>query len=454
MDVTQTQTKTGVVGATKRVAKRALGGLWAFTKAVFWSLAVFIFVTLLINAMVSWFFPLVEVTEAVEGGKAYYYVPEEVREEPPFAVPIPGTGAHTFGSILPAREDTVRKGWLYTTHGLTVGTKPPQGLPEDRHPRAAFLAAVTQRRLQASTAPVAVAGRYYHQTMEQAIKEGGGIQLCNPATQTDCPRDLVLFQDPDAKAFLEGRHTITASTPIAWLHEPRGVLPEVYAAVTSPAGLARFAGVVSHDAAVLKAFRAAGRLAFQAGGWATWVPRALWSASPSKSKMVSIVASPKRWLPGHALRHEVIQAFPFIEAFGKEYTDLPCKSGAHVPFRFSVVIENSRVQGYSTEKLVDSLLCGCVPFYWGSSASSLSKVGFDLNGILAWETLEDLRRLLKSKATAKVYEGLRDVIRRNYLVAKRHVSQGRILGESGLGDFVKWKRTGEIRVTGGAVGKA
>jgi alpha(1,3/1,4) fucosyltransferase len=43
-------------------------------------------------------------------------------------------------------------------------------------------------------------------------------------------------------------------------------------------------------------------------------------------------------------------------------------------FKFAIVFENSAYPGYTTEKLVDAMLSGCIPIYWGNS-----EVGKDFN---------------------------------------------------------------------------
>lgn len=121
------------------------------------------------------------------------------------------------------------------------------------------------------------------------------------------------------------------------------------------------------------------------------------SGPPEKSGMASIVASTANSQPGHRLRHRVVEWSRGhggdLAAFGYAYRAVADKAEAHVPFRYSVVIENSRVPGYFTEKLIDSLLCWSLPIYWGDPRITDH---FDGRGLLVAETepqlLDHLRR--------------------------------------------------------------
>jgi hypothetical protein len=45
-----------------------------------------------------------------------------------------------------------------------------------------------------------------------------------------------------------------------------------------------------------------------------------------------------------------------------------------LPYRFALAYENSCFPGYTTEKLAEALVCGCIPVYWGNPL-----VGRDFN---------------------------------------------------------------------------
>ena len=98
----------------------------------------------------------------------------------------------------------------------------------------------------------------------------------------------------------------------------------------------------------------------------SWLYREEWGITP-KNKNVSIIASHKNYAPGHQFRHVVISAlrnkFDFI--CGKGYMEVPNKKVAFVDYRFSVVIANCQEEGYFTDTLIDPLLLGTIPIYYG-----------------------------------------------------------------------------------------
>jgi hypothetical protein len=54
-----------------------------------------------------------------------------------------------------------------------------------------------------------------------------------------------------------------------------------------------------------------------------------------------------------------------FDLWGRGFRDMHDKADALWPYRYSLVIENSRYQDYWSEKFADALLCGTLPFYYG-----------------------------------------------------------------------------------------
>ena len=117
-------------------------------------------------------------------------------------------------------------------------------------------------------------------------------------------------------------------------------------------------------------------------------------------EMVSMILSDKKSANGHKIRHlawQFITLQHILQVKG-------CGNGAgnHVnnktecldSFRFSIIIEEDKDQGYYfSEKLIDCLLVGTVPILWGT-ADNLKNI-FDVeNGFIMWNTLEDLKEIL------------------------------------------------------------
>ncbi|MEI6366413.1 MAG: hypothetical protein WCP23_04890 [Planctomycetota bacterium] len=139
----------------------------------------------------------------------------------------------------------------------------------------------------------------------------------------------------------------------------------------------------------------------------------------TKTSMVSLVASTKNDLPGHRLRHRVAAwsrtAYETLKLYGHAYEPVVDKAEAHAPFRYSVVIENSRCSGYFTEKLIDSMLCSSIPIYWGDPSIGSH---FDPRGVVVCETQADIRKAILQSSHGD-YEHRRPFLEANQLVAKR-----------------------------------
>ncbi|MDA3889230.1 MAG: glycosyltransferase family 10 [Allgaiera sp.] len=132
----------------------------------------------------------------------------------------------------------------------------------------------------------------------------------------------------------------------------------------------------------------------------TWVPD--WrEADLTKQRMLSLIASAKRDLPGHKLRHEMVDWLRAgggkADVMGGGYVPFGQKSDGLAPYRYSLVIENVRERGYFTEKLVDALLCRTVPIYWG--APDIASY-FDPAGMMICETRDQLEAAVRAMSDA------------------------------------------------------
>lgn len=138
--------------------------------------------------------------------------------------------------------------------------------------------------------------------------------------------------------------------------------------------------------------------------------------SPDKRFKVSFIKSHKRELPGHQLRHEIEPLFerdyPFGICFPKQWieTKIPLFDDS----MFHIAIENSRHPNYFTEKIIDCFMTYTIPIYWGAP-----NIGdhFDIRGIITFETLDDLAKLLDS-LTESDYRSRLDAAKRNMATAR------------------------------------
>ena len=174
---------------------------------------------------------------------------------------------------------------------------------------------------------------------------------------------------------------------IAWLLEPPSISPHTYQYVRENA--TKFTHILTHQLSVLATVPNAISYVF-GGCWILEQDRQIYP----KTKNVSIIASAKTITPGHVLRHEVIADYAkaIQGIYGRGYQKVDYKLEALKDYRFSIVIENEQSDFWITEKLIDAIVCGCVPIYWGYR--NLSKLGFDMNGIIQFDKKEELYRIL------------------------------------------------------------
>ena len=123
----------------------------------------------------------------------------------------------------------------------------------------------------------------------------------------------------------------------------------------------------------------------------TWIPD--WrTLEITKTRNLSLIASAKRHLEGHKLRHTMVNWLREngidADVIGRGYNSFEKKSDGLAPYRYSIVIENVRESSYFTEKLIDAFLTETVPIYWG--APNIGEF-FYTEGMIICETFEDLK---------------------------------------------------------------
>ena len=138
-----------------------------------------------------------------------------------------------------------------------------------------------------------------------------------------------------------------------------------------------------------------------------------------KSKMLSMIYSNKQQLPGHQLRHMVAQSIlpdakTQADLFGTGTGQkLDMKSKALNDYRFSIEIENSYLNNYFTEKLLDCFATGTIPIYWGCP-----NIGehFNADGILQFTTQDELLDIVNN-LSEELYKEKLSAAKENYETA-------------------------------------
>ena len=140
---------------------------------------------------------------------------------------------------------------------------------------------------------------------------------------------------------------------------------------------------------------------------------------PEKTKMVSMICSPKEYSEGHRYRLKIAKELQSkLDLFGGAHGSLRPgegtgahrdKSHAIDPYMFSVVFENDSYAGYFTEKITDCFARGTIPIYYGDLEICKH---FDCNGIISYSNgvLDTL--------TTDLYESKKQIIQNNMNIIK------------------------------------
>lgn len=98
-----------------------------------------------------------------------------------------------------------------------------------------------------------------------------------------------------------------------------------------------------------------------------------------KQKLISIMVSQKKSAPGHIYRHklveEILKTDLPIDIYGRgcifyslidpRVTGIFQETEPYEEYRFHICIENFQTDHYYSEKIINPLLCGTTPIYWG-----------------------------------------------------------------------------------------
>jgi hypothetical protein len=136
-----------------------------------------------------------------------------------------------------------------------------------------------------------------------------------------------------------------------------------------------------------------------------------------KNKFLSIIASGKRQTNGHRLRHEIINnKFIDMDIFGHGYNPIDNKIVALKDYMFSLIIENDNTHNWFTEKIVDCLVTGTVPIYWGCS-----NIGdyFNVKGFIQINDINDFKNMTP-KLNKDTYNNMLPFIKENFNLSLKY----------------------------------
>ncbi len=191
---------------------------------------------------------------------------------------------------------------------------------------------------------------------------------------------------------------------IAWLMEPKSINNNIYEWMLS--NYHKFDTVLSYDKEFLTKIPN-GEFIIHGMCWVPLEEQKIYD----KTKICSIIASAKKQTIGHVSRHKIISEFrDKMDVYGRGYNPVERKLEALKDYAFSVIIENDRIEGYFTEKLLDSITTGTCPIYWGNPS-----IGdfFNIDGFIIIDDINSLQSTINSLSLEK-YKSMLPAIEENF----------------------------------------
>ncbi len=149
-----------------------------------------------------------------------------------------------------------------------------------------------------------------------------------------------------------------------------------------------------------------------------WVEESNRKITHNKTKLVSIIASNKAHLPGHKKRHELISKFGgSLDVMGRGYRPIDSITEGLAPYMFSVVIENQSRDFFFSEKIINPIMTGTIPIYWG-----MPSIGeyFDTRGMIILNNVDDFEHIFPT-LTWELYNKLLPYIKENFSLAQNYI---------------------------------
>lgn len=207
---------------------------------------------------------------------------------------------------------------------------------------------------------------------------------------------------------------VKTACKIGWLREPYCLHPETYGRAAENA--AKFDTVLTYSQPFLEAVANA-RFAPYGG---SWIPRSQWGLHP-KRKLVSMLVGAKTSTEGHQLRQEVAGRFDEpIDFYGIK--GQPAGYGAQTKlevlsqYYFTIVAEACYEHNLFTEILLDCLMVGTIPIFWG--LPNLADF-FNPAGVIPFQRAGQLEAILPELSPA-LYRRQRPAVVENLKLAQEY----------------------------------
>jgi hypothetical protein len=145
--------------------------------------------------------------------------------------------------------------------------------------------------------------------------------------------------------------------------------------------------------------------------------------NPEKKNQVSFITSNKSWAPGHQIRLSIWDGLEDAEDLNgfeilkhKSPPRVESKNFLFENAKYSITTENEKLENWITEKVIDCFATKTIPIYWGCP-----NIGeyFNTDGILAFDTLEELKDILDN-LDESFYDKNLDSIEENFEKSKQY----------------------------------
>jgi len=205
---------------------------------------------------------------------------------------------------------------------------------------------------------------------------------------------------------------VNSNKKVGWLLEPRSIKPRIYEHISKVED--KFDYIITHDKKLLSSGPFSKYRFAPVGG--CWIAEENYKIFP-KDKLVSTIVSPKKHTDGHRLRHVIVDKYRReIDVFGSDYNPIETKEEGLTQYQFSVVVENSSVEGYFTEKLLDCFAVGTIPIYWG--CRNIEDF-FDPAGILRFDSPQQFNSIMSS-LDGSLYNKLLSPAKKNFQLFRQY----------------------------------
>jgi hypothetical protein len=216
--------------------------------------------------------------------------------------------------------------------------------------------------------------------------------------------DVCMYEEAREERYSDSKYRI------GLLYEPKGLHPGDYE--RAPEALKWLDFIITSDAELLKI---PGFVKYSPGG--IWVPQYAWGF-PKKTKMCSFLYGAKVVpMEGYKIRHQIV---PIAKEYGVDlFYEIGRSGEAKIQsmrdYRFTIIVEPCRELNWFGTHLLDPIMLGCVPIYWG--CPNIEEF-METCGILSFVDLAQLRSILLN-LTRKLYNEIIPCLQANQNTSKQ-----------------------------------